>query len=64
MNHPVDHAIWRRSSFCADGACVEVAITGDEVLVRNSLRPTELTRFTRAEWRALLAGAANSEFDV
>ncbi|MEU8239789.1 DUF397 domain-containing protein [Actinoplanes missouriensis] len=26
---------WRRSSFCADSSCVEVATTGDRVLVRD-----------------------------
>lgn len=27
---------WQRSSFCADGACVEVAFLGDRVAIRDS----------------------------
>jgi len=29
---------WQRSSFCADGACVEVAFLGDHVAMRDSKR--------------------------
>ena len=27
---------WRRSSFCADSACVEIAYIGDHVAIRDS----------------------------
>jgi Domain of unknown function (DUF397) len=30
---------WHRSSTCYDGNCVEVAVRGDAVLVRDSKRP-------------------------
>jgi Domain of unknown function (DUF397) len=30
---------WHRSSACYDGNCVEVAVRGDAVLVRDSKRP-------------------------
>jgi hypothetical protein len=31
---------WWRASTCGDGACVEVAKFGEDVLVRNSTDPT------------------------
>ena len=45
MNEPTDGDVignpaappkWRRASKCANGACVEVADTGDQVLIRDS----------------------------
>ena len=57
---------WRRSRACqgADSTCVEVALTGQEVWVRDSKDPAGPgLRFTAAEWRAFLAGARAGEFD-
>jgi hypothetical protein len=56
---------WRKSSFCGNGACVEVALVGDEILVRDGKNPlcTPALRFTRSEWAAFLRGAKNGEFD-
>ncbi|MEK2492290.1 DUF397 domain-containing protein [Kitasatospora purpeofusca] len=56
---------WRRPSLCGDGNnCPEVAITGDTVHLRSSLRPTEVTQLTPTEWRDLLTAVRNGEFDV
>ncbi|MFD4905850.1 DUF397 domain-containing protein [Kitasatospora purpeofusca] len=56
---------WQRPSLCADATnCPEVAVTGDTVHIRSSLRPTEVTQLTLSEWRDLLAGIRNGEFDV
>ncbi|WP_328956706.1 DUF397 domain-containing protein [Kitasatospora purpeofusca] len=56
---------WTRPSACADSTnCPEVAITGDAVYVRSSLRPTEVTQLTSTEWLDLLAGIRNGEFDI
>ncbi|MFJ4096315.1 hypothetical protein ACIPYS_32450 [Kitasatospora sp. NPDC089913] len=43
---------------------VAVAVTTDAVCVRSSLRPTEVTRLTSTEWRDLVAGIRNGEFDA
>ena len=55
---------WRKSSTCADNACIEVAQDGDDVLVRNSDRPTDITRHTPSEWDAFVAGVKNGDFDL
>lgn len=55
---------WTRPSICSSsGDCVEVAFQDERVLVRDSRRPSVILRFTHAEWRAFLDGAANGEFD-
>ncbi len=45
---------WRRSSFCANGDCVEVAYWEDRVLVRNSKNPDIVLDVSRSEWEAFL----------
>ncbi len=48
---------WVRSSFCSEGACVEVAPHGDLVAMRDGKdRQGAQLRFTRSEWRGFLAG--------
>ncbi|MCP2323811.1 hypothetical protein HDA40_002318 [Hamadaea flava] len=55
---------WRSSPRCDTGACVEVALLDDEVLVRDSKdRQGPVLRFSRAEWQAFLAGVQEGEFD-
>ncbi|MEV6631371.1 DUF397 domain-containing protein [Actinoplanes sp. NPDC051470] len=49
--------IWRRSSRCQGGDCVEVAKLDHHVLVRNSADPEVVVTFTHAEWAAFLDGA-------
>ena len=53
---------WRRSSLCANASCVEVAVTGGLVLVRDSKGRT--LEFQASEWMEFLAGASNQEFDL
>lgn len=57
---------WIRSSLCEANQCVEVSITDDEVLVRESRngRYGATLRFTHDEWRAFTAGVINGEFAV
>jgi len=55
-------ATFRKSSQCTDGACVEVSV-GDEILVRSSLAPGNVVAFSKAEWRAFVAGVRLGEFD-
>jgi hypothetical protein len=60
-----DHAIWRKSTASGGSECVEVALVGPFVLVRQSERPAEPPlAFSRAQWAAFLIGARNGEFDL
>jgi hypothetical protein len=55
---------WHRSSYCANGNCVEVALLGNEVAVRDSKNPHgAMLLFSRPEWKAFLDGARSGEFD-
>jgi len=42
--------VWRRSSYCDSGACLEVAILGDRVLLRQSEHADQHLEFTHREW--------------
>jgi hypothetical protein len=56
---------WRKSSFCGSSACVEVAKTGDEFLVRDSKDANSpVLKFTVDEWSAFLAGVNAGEFSA
>jgi hypothetical protein len=59
---------FRRSSFCGNVGCVEVAaLPGDEVVVRDAKdhRPNApVLRFTGAEWDAFLNGVLAGEFTI
>ena len=55
---------WQRSSFCANGSCVEVAREGETVLLRDSKRLAQAPlRFDLQEFSAFVAGVRNGEFD-
>jgi len=55
---------WRRSSYCSNNGCVEVAIERDEVRVRDSKRPGSADLvYDRGEWLAFIAGVKAGEFD-
>jgi hypothetical protein len=66
MIDPKTHAglAWRKSIFCANQACVEVAQLEDgSVAVRDSKRPDGPPLvFTLEEWSEFLAGIARGEF--
>jgi predicted secreted Zn-dependent protease len=56
--------VWRRSTFCANGTCVEVAFDGDEVAVRDGKNPEQnAIRVTRAQWNDFVRGVQAREFD-
>jgi hypothetical protein len=61
------HAIalsWRKSSASATGDCVEVALSNELILVRDSKqRLPYILEFTFSEWRAFLSGVQVGEFD-
>ena len=61
-----DNPSFKRSSFCANNCCVEVARVPKvgKVIVRNSQAVGEQIEFSVEEWRAFLAGIKSGEFDV
>jgi len=60
---PDTSAQWVRSRFCESGACVEVAVSGETIMVRDSKNVDQpVLRFTRAEWTAFLDGVAAGDF--
>ena len=59
MNEP----IFRKSSRCSGGNCVEVARDGDQYLIRDSKRPEVAPlAFTKDEWVAFVEGVNAGEF--
>jgi hypothetical protein len=54
---------WAKSSFSADGACVEIAYHEDQILVRDSKDPGgPHLRFSPKEWTAFIKGVLSGEF--
>jgi hypothetical protein len=55
---------FRKSSFCGEAGCVEVAVLPDIVAVRDSKREeSPVLTFTPSEWEAFVAGIRAGEFD-
>lgn len=55
---------WTRSSYSVGvGACVEVSLDGEDILVRDSKDPGTVLRFSPAEARAFRSGLRDGEFD-
>jgi Domain of unknown function (DUF397) len=49
--------MWRISSWCDGGACIEIAIQDHAVLLRSSADPDgPVLAFGPAAWRELIAG--------
>lgn len=64
MGHePVDRLTWHKGRPCENGACVEIAAAGEDVLVRSSLSPSVRLTLTRGEWAEFLACAKDGLFD-
>jgi hypothetical protein len=53
---------WRKSSFCANSECAEVVRQEGMILLRSSLAPQVVVRFTPEEFRALRLGIQAGEF--
>ena len=59
-----DELTWTKAQqSIASGACVELALDGELVALRNSRDPGVVLRFTPAEMRAFAAGLTQGEFD-
>ena len=57
---------WRKSTFSTTNGCVEVAVVGDRIAVRDSKQQGQgpVLEFTAAEWAAFLGGVRGGEFDL
>jgi hypothetical protein len=55
---------WYQDKRCESGACVEVAVDGDTVLLRSSKnqRATPVA-LSRDEWREFITGAKDGVYD-
>jgi Domain of unknown function (DUF397) len=63
-SHPGPATPWQRSSFCANGSCVEVGYDGETILIRDSKRRAQSPlKFDVDEFSAFVAGIRNGEFD-
>jgi Domain of unknown function (DUF397) len=66
VNFDVTRTAWRTSSRSGNnGQCVEVALGGDRVAVRDSKQPARSTLlFSIDSWAAFVAGVRHGEFDL
>jgi hypothetical protein len=54
---------WRRARRCSSAACVEVAITSDSSLVRDSkVSEGPILTFGRPQWRDFISGIQSGDF--
>jgi len=56
-------AAWRRPSFCAASECAEIRRKGNRILVRSSVAPWKVVKYTPDEFRALQLAIRAGEFD-
>lgn len=65
MTDEMSERSFRKSSFCANATCVEVATGGEAVVIRDGKDPDGLVYgFPVESWRAFVRGAKAGEFDV
>jgi Domain of unknown function (DUF397) len=57
---------WRKSTLSTTNGCVEVAVVGDRIAVRDSKDQGQgpVLEFTAVEWDAFLGGVRGGEFDL
>jgi len=59
-----DELDWRISRLCESSGCVGVARQGEFLLIGNTNDPgAPVSRFTRQEWAAFVAGVKLGDFD-
>ncbi len=54
---------WRKPGFCQSGECIEVAASGDTILIRDSKDPGPVQVYSAAEFRAFALGIRAGEYD-
>jgi uncharacterized protein DUF397 len=56
--------VWRRSTFCSNSGCVEVAFSGSTVLVRDSESPDgPVLEYSTSVWHAFLQAAVAGKYN-
>jgi Domain of unknown function (DUF397) len=57
---------WRKSTLSTTNGCVEVAVVGDRIAVRDSKQRGRgpVLQFTAVEWEAFIGGVRGGEFDL
>jgi hypothetical protein len=62
----LDHVLWRTSTLCNNGTCVEVAFIDDGgVAIRDSKnRQGPVLQFASVEWEAFVGGIYRGDFDL
>ena len=57
---------WRKSTLSTTNGCVEVAVVGDRIAVRDSKQQGRgpVLEFTAVEWDAFVGGVRGGEFDA
>jgi hypothetical protein len=53
---------WRRARACGSAACVEVAKSGSDYLIRDSKNPDVALSFSAEEWAAFTTGVKADDF--
>lgn len=53
---------WLKSSFCANGECVEVTRKGDLVLMRSSNEPQTIVSYSLEDWQLFLQRVKSGHF--
>ena len=58
--------VWRKSTLSTTNGCVEVAVVGDRIAVRDSKQEGRgpVLEFTAVEWAAFVGGVRAGEFDL
>jgi Domain of unknown function (DUF397) len=54
---------WRKSTRCETSACVEVAVGGALVGLRNSTKPDTRLAIDAGAWRQFIDGVRTGDFD-
>jgi hypothetical protein len=61
----LDHAVWRTSTLCNNGTCLEVAFIDGGVAIRDSKnRQGPILQFASSEWEAFVGGVHRGDFDL
>jgi Domain of unknown function (DUF397) len=59
-----DEPIWRSASRCEGGACIEIGILSEIVIVRRSRDPDgPRIALSREKWQDFIAGVKEGSFD-
>lgn len=65
MSESLPSLAWRRSSRCDTSTCVEAAVFGEDIVVRDSKHPDGPTlRFSKEAWSNFVGDVRRGEFGL